>query len=126
MEMSRRDLDSPADGERQSLPHMDSSDDQTWGHENLSLSIIRAVFEMRGVHFHFRPELSIKVILKSVVPRIRTANLCFVAGRQSYSQSALHVERSEALPIGDRGCDDSVGSSIFVLTRRQGRLKERR
>src|SRR6266700_5540498 len=109
MEMSRRDLDSPADGQRQSLPHMDSSDDQTWGHENLSLSIIRAVLEMRIVRFHFRPELSIKVILKGVVARIRAADLYFVACRQSYSQSALNVERSEAFPIADCGRDDSVG-----------------
>src|SRR6266513_869546 len=72
---------------------MDSSDDETRGHENLSLSVVRAVLEMRAVHFHFRPELSIKVILKCIVPRIRAANLGLVARRQSHAQRALDVDR---------------------------------
>ena len=81
---------------------------------------------MRAVHFHFRPELSIKVILKCIVPRIRAANLGFVARRQSHAQRALHVESSEALPIGDRGGDDRVGRPILILAGGQSCLEERR
>ena len=81
---------------------------------------------MRVVHFHFRPEFSIKVILKGIVPRIGATNLGFVAGRQSHTQGALNVESSEALPISNGRRDDSVGRSILVLTRRQSRLEERR
>src|SRR5256885_12125721 len=81
---------------------------------------------MRAVHFHFRPELSIKVILKCIVPRIRAANLGLVARRQSHAQRALDVESSEALPIGDRGCDDRVGRPILILAREQRDRKSTR
>src|SRR5713226_8214262 len=105
---------------------MDSSNYQARGHENLSLSIVRAVLEMRVVHFHLRPELSIKVILKSIVPRNRAPNLDFVARRQSHPQRSLNVECSEPLPISDRGRDDRVGCSVLILTRGESRLEESR
>src|SRR6266700_8334900 len=126
MGMSRGELEPPTDGERQSLPKMESSDDQAGGHENLSLPIVRAVLEMRIVQFYFRPELSITVILKRIVPGNCAANLDLVARRQGHAEGALNVERSEALPIGDRRGDDSVGGSILVLAGGQSSLEERR
>src|SRR6266852_3870128 len=102
---------------------MDFSDDQPRGHENLRLTIVRPVLEMRVVYFYFRPELSIKVILKGIVPRICAANLGFVARRQGHAQSPLNVESSEPLPIGDGRRDDRIGCSILVLTCGQSRLK---
>src|SRR6266851_3137061 len=105
---------------------MDSSDHQPRRHENLCLPIVRAVLKMRVVHFHFRPELPVNVVLKRIIPRNRAANLHFVARRQCHAQRSLYVESSEALPIGDRGRDDGVGRSILVLTRGKSRLKERR
>ena len=126
MEVSRGDLDSPTDGERQSLPKMESSDDQAGGYENLSLPIVRAVLEMLIVQFYFRPELSIKVILKRIVPGNCAANLDLVARRQGHAERALNVECSEALPVGDSRGDDSVGRSILVLARGQSGLEERR
>src|SRR5713226_446549 len=78
VKLSRSDLKSPSDGHRQPIPKMNPSDDETEGQENLRLAIVHAVIEMRVVHFYFRPELSINVILKGVVPGNRAANLGFV------------------------------------------------
>src|SRR6266704_613822 len=102
---------------------MESSDDQARGHENLSLAIVRAVLEMCIVHFYFRPELSIKVILKRIIPGNCAANLGLVARGQGHAQRALNVECSEALPISDGRSDDSVGRSILVLAGGQSSLK---
>src|SRR5438046_96176 len=105
---------------------MDSSDDQARSHEHLRLPIARAVLEMSIVHFDFRPELSKKVILKSVVPRVRAADRHLVARWQRHAKGALDVERSEALPVCDGRRDDCVGRSILVLTCGKCRLKKRR
>src|SRR5207248_10286367 len=116
VEVSRSDLDSPADGDCQSLPQMDSSDDPARGYEDLSLPTARSVLEMRVVHFDFRPELSIQVILKGVVPGICSADRRLVACRQGHAEGTLDIERSEALPVRNPGRDDSVGRSFLVLT----------
>src|SRR5947199_6448431 len=105
---------------------MDSSDDQARSHEHLRLPIARAVLEMSIVHFDFRPELSKKVILTSVVPRVRAADRHLVARWQRHAKGALDVERSEALPVCDGRRDDCVGRSILVLTCGKCRLKKRR
>src|SRR5437867_11232674 len=105
---------------------MDSSDDQARSHEHLRLPIARAVLEMSIVHFDFRPELSKKVILKSVVPRVRAADRHLVARWQRHDRGALAVARSEALPVGYGRLDDCVCRSILVLTCGQCRLNTRR
>src|ERR1700747_3351159 len=81
---------------------------------------------MRIVHFYFRPELSIKAILKRIVPRNCAANLGLIVRRQGHAQRALNVKCSEALPISDGGRDDSVGRAILVLAGGESGLKERR
>src|SRR5438132_11157854 len=126
VEVSRSDPDSPADGDCQSLPQMDPSDDQARGHEDLSLPTARAVLEMRVVHFDFRPELSIQVVLKSVVPGIRAADRNLIARWQGHAKSTLDIERSEALPVSDRRRDDGVSRSVLVLPRWECRLEKRR
>src|SRR2546430_17231455 len=124
VEVSRSDLDSPAVGDCHSLPQMDSADDQARGHEDLSLPTARSVLEMRVVHFDFRPELSIQVILKGVVPGIRSADSRLIARRQGHAKSTLDIECSEALPVCNRGRDDGVRRSVLVLPRRECRLEK--
>src|SRR5437899_8084165 len=105
---------------------MDSSDDQARSHEHLRLPIARAVLEMSILYFNFWLELSKKMILKSVVPRVRAADRHLVARWQRHAKGALDVERSEALPVCDGRRDDCVGRSILVLTCGKCRLKKRR
>lgn len=77
----RGDLNPPTECECQSFPKREPSDHRTWGQENLRFPIVLAVLEMRAVYFHFRPELSINVIRKGIVSRIRAADCGFLARR---------------------------------------------
>src|SRR5260370_16578794 len=94
---------------------MDSSDHQPRRHENLCLPIVRAVLKMRVVHFHFRPELPVNVVLKRIIPRNRAANLHFVARRQCHAQRSLYVESSEALPSPDTRLEFPATPSVLIL-----------
>src|SRR6267143_4736425 len=105
---------------------MDSSDEQTRGHENLRLPIARAILEMCVVHFDFRPKFSIQMVLKGVVPRVRATDRSFVARWQGHAKGALNVETAEALTVCDGRREDGVSRSILVLTCGKCRLEERR
>ena len=95
VEVGGGNLESATDSEGQAMPKMESADYQTWGHEHLGLAVVRAILKIRVVHFDFRPELPIQVILEGIVPRIRVTNLGFIACGESHTERALNVEMSK-------------------------------
>src|SRR5437899_9455735 len=105
---------------------MDSFHGPARGSGKLESAPSSAVPEKAVSPLDFRPELSIQVVLKSVVPGIRAADRNLIARWQGHAKSTLDIERSEALPVSDRRRDDGVSRSVLVLPRWECRLEKRR
>ena len=65
-----RDLVSASDGEADSFPQVQSPYYQTGRGKVLLLAIILSILKKCRVHFHFRPELAKKAVLKRDVPGV--------------------------------------------------------
>ncbi len=95
-------------------------------HEDLCLSTVGTVLEARAIRFDLRPEFLGHVILESIVPGERSADLFFVTCWKSCSKGSLNIKLAEAFPIGDHGGNDGFRRTVLILASGKRRLEVRR
>ena len=95
-------------------------------HEDLCLSTVGTVLEARAIRFDLRPEFLGHVILESIVPGERSADLFFVTCWKSCSKGSLNIKFAEAFPIGDHGGNDGFRRTVLILAGGKRRLEVRR
>ena len=67
------------------------------------------------INLRFRPKLLEEFVLKRAAPRKIAPSDLLVPGRQTDPQCSLHIEITESFSVRDRGCDDWILCTLFVL-----------
>ena len=115
MERCRSDLESAADGASETIPDVKLAEHEAWGEVYQRVTAVLTLIIVGEVDLCLRPDFLEDPVLKGIVPGKVASNGLLVAGRQADPRRALDVEVSEALSVGNRGCNDRTQRALFVL-----------
>ena len=103
--------------ETKSAANAHSSKSESRCEENLLSTGVRSGFVKRGVHFQFRPELPIRLILEGGVQLKLLAELGCAACREVETNRGLNVEPSPTFSEGQCWREHRVACSVAMRAR---------